>query len=180
MLMSSYFSRIESLNVACSTLHMPSHLIRAILTRLNGPPNRAPLFRYNIPQIARLWPAYVMWRGAFLTHLVIGVDSGGQPGHAPPNNYDGGGQNPFLPPNNQTRIFKFCLFKKINMKESRNRDNNTKRTEYILNERCQFCKKKLSMTKKKVVRNFEENRRELFKIFFLKVNLPKIFVSQYL
>ena len=27
------------------------------------------------------------------------------------------------------------------MKESRNRDNNTKKMEYILNERCKFCKK---------------------------------------
>ena len=35
--------------------------------------------------------------------------------------------------------------------------------------------KKLSMTKKKVVRNFGENRRELFKIFCFKINFPKIF-----
>src|SRR6218665_278042 len=47
------------------------------------------------------------------------------------------------------------------MKESRNRDNNTKKTEYILNERCKFFLK-LSMTKKTVVRNFGENRRKLF------------------
>jgi len=26
------------------------------------------------------------------------------------------------------------------MNESRNRDNNKKKTEYILNERCKFCK----------------------------------------
>src|SRR6218665_714003 len=36
--------------------------------------------------------------------------------------------------------------------------------------------KRLSMTKKKVVRNFGENRREFFKIFCLKINFPKIFV----
>src|SRR6218665_3642857 len=71
----------------------------------------------------------------------------------------------FCPPNNQTRILKFVYLKKINMKESRNRDNNTKKTEYILNERCKFCKKKLSMTKKKIVRNFGENRMELFQDF---------------
>ena len=35
--------------------------------------------------------------------------------------------------------------------------------------------KKLSMTKKKVVRNFGENRRERFKIFCLKITFPKIF-----
>ena len=51
------------------------------------------------------------------------------------------------------------------MKESRNRDNNTKKTEYILNERCKF-KKKLSMTKKR--------KENFFKIFCLKINFPKI------
>ena len=61
------------------------------------------------------------------------------------------------------------------MKESRNRDNNTKKTEYILNERCKFCKKKLSMTKKKVVRNFGENRRQLFQDFLSENKFPKIF-----
>ena len=35
--------------------------------------------------------------------------------------------------------------------------------------------KKLSMTKKKLVRNFGKNRRELLKIFCLKINFPKIF-----
>ena len=40
--------------------------------------------------------------------------------------------------------------------------------------------KKLSMTKKKVVRNFGENRRELFKIFCLKINFTKILAPQYL
>ena len=66
------------------------------------------------------------------------------------------------------------------MKESRNRDNNTKKTEYILNE-------------KKVVRNFGENRRKLFKdylsekkfaLYFCPPNIcepnfcPPIFVTQ--
>src|SRR6218665_3371015 len=86
----------------------------------------------------------------------------------------------FCPPNNQTRIFKFCLYKKINMKESRNRYNNTKKTEYILNERCQFCKKKLSMTKKNVFRNFGENRRELFQDFLSEKKFPQNFCPQYL
>src|SRR6218665_39486 len=81
----------------------------------------------------------------------------------------------FAPPIIRREFCNFVYLKKINMKESRNRDNNTKKTEYILNERCTFCKKKLSMTKKKVVRNFGENRRELFKIFCLKINLPKSF-----
>ena len=62
------------------------------------------------------------------------------------------------------------------MKESRNRDNNTKKTEYILNERCQFFLKVVD-DKKKVVRNFGEDRRELFKIFCLKINFPKIFAA---
>src|SRR6218665_3838555 len=81
----------------------------------------------------------------------------------------------FCPPNNQTRILKFCLFKKINMKESRNRDNNTKKTEYILNERCKFCKKKLSMTKKRSSEIFERIEGNFFKIFCLKINFPKMF-----
>ena len=34
------------------------------------------------------------------------------------------------------------------MKESRNRDNNTKKTENILNERCKFCKKVVDDLKK--------------------------------
>src|SRR6218665_789528 len=68
------------------------------------------------------------------------------------------------------------------MKESRNRDNNTKKMEYIWNERCKFCKKVVSMTKK-VVRNFGENRRELFQDFlsenkFAKNFCPPIFVTQ--
>src|SRR6218665_664572 len=92
----------------------------------------------------------------------IGVDSGGQPGHAPPI-IRMGAKPLFYPPNNQTRIFLFCLFKK-NMKESRNRDNNTKKTEYILNERCKFCKKVVDDLKKVVI-NFGENRRELFQDF---------------
>ena len=71
--------------------------------------------------------------------VVIGVDSGGSPGTRPP--IIRMGETPFLPPNNQTRIFYFVYLKKINMKESRNRDNNTKKTEHILNERCKFCKK---------------------------------------
>src|SRR6218665_3092495 len=35
--------------------------------------------------------------------------------------------------------------------------------------------KRLPMTKKKVIRNFGENRRELFKSFCLKINFPKMF-----
>ena len=58
------------------------------------------------------------------------------------------------------------------MKESRNRDNNTKKTEYILNERCKFCKKKSS----EILENIEGN---FFKIFCLKINFPKIFAPQY-
>src|SRR6218665_835588 len=56
------------------------------------------------------------------------------------------------------------------MKESRNRDNNTKKTEYILNERCKFCKKK-------VVRNFGENRRELFQDFLSENTFPQNFCA---
>src|SRR6218665_487596 len=86
----------------------------------------------------------------------------GQPGHAPPI-IRMGGKTPFCPPPIIRReVFNFVYLKKINTKKSRNRDNNTKRTEYILNERCQFCKK---VVEKKVVRNFGENRRELFQDF---------------
>src|SRR6218665_3266271 len=94
----------------------------------------------------------------------------GKPGHALP--IIKMGANPlFCPPNNQTRIFYFCLFKKNKMKESRNRDNNRKKTEYILNERCKFF-----------VRNFGENRRELFQDFlsenkFAQNFCPPIFVT---
>src|SRR6218665_2253340 len=54
------------------------------------------------------------------------------------------------------------------MKESRNRDNNTKKTEYILNERCKFVKKRSS----EILERIEEN---FFKIFCLKIHFPKIF-----
>jgi len=37
-----------------------------------------------------------------------------------------GGKPPFLPPPNQTRILKKIYLKKINMKESRNRDKERK------------------------------------------------------
>src|SRR6218665_1023227 len=80
----------------------------------------------------------------------------------------------FCPPNNQTRIFLFCLLKKINIKESRNRDNNTKKMKYILNERCKFCKK-LSMTKKRLSEILERIEGNFLKIFCLKINLPYIF-----
>src|SRR6218665_2878933 len=69
----------------------------------------------------------------------------------------------FAPPNNQTRIFLFCLFKrnKHERKQKQRQQYKENRVHfYILNERCV---------------NFVENRRELFKIFCLKVNLPKIF-----
>jgi len=51
------------------------------------------------------------------------------------------------------------------MKESRNRNNNTKKIEYILYERCKFCKKVVD-DKEKVVRNFWEIRRQLFQAIF--------------
>src|SRR6218665_1187757 len=89
----------------------------------------------------------------------IGVDSGGQPGHAPPI-IRMGGKPLFCPPNNQTRFFNFVYLKKINMKESRNRDNNTKKTEYILNERCKFCKKKLSTMR--IFERIEDNFSRFF------------------
>ena len=38
-----------------------------------------------------------------------------------------------------------------------------------------FCKKKLSMTKKKVVRNFGENRRQLFQDFLSENKFPQNF-----
>jgi len=41
----------------------------------------------------------------------IGVDSVGQPGHAPPI-IKMGGKTPFCPPNNQTRIFVYFYLKK--------------------------------------------------------------------
>src|SRR6218665_3717808 len=86
----------------------------------------------------------------------------------------------FCPLNNQTRLFLILLFKKNKMKESRNRDNNTKKMEYILNERC---KKVVDDYKKKVVRNFGENIRELFQDFlpenkFAQNFCPPIFVTQ--
>src|SRR6218665_2693972 len=69
------------------------------------------------------------------------------------------GQNHlFAPPIIIREFFYFVYLKKINMKESRYRDNNTKKSEYILNERCKFCKKK-------VVRNIGDNRRDLFQNF---------------
>src|SRR6218665_3873137 len=102
----------------------------------------------------------------------------GQPGHAPPI-IRMGGQNPFFaPPIIRREFCNFVYLKKINMKESRNRDNNTKRTEYILNERCQFCKK--SCRKKRSSEILERIEGNFFKIFCLKVNLPKIFAPQYL
>src|SRR6218665_634469 len=59
------------------------------------------------------------------------------------------------------------------MKESRNRDNNTKRTEYIFNDN--FVKK-LWMKKKRSSEILERIEGNFFKIFCcLKVNLPKIF-----
>src|SRR6218665_702674 len=73
-----------------------------------------------------------------------------------------GGQNPFFAPSIIRREFFNIGYFKKNKHENRVHF-------YILNERCVNFVKKLSTTKKKVVRNFSENRRELFKIFCLKV-----------
>ena len=60
------------------------------------------------------------------------------------------------------------------MKESRNRDNNTKKTEYIFNKRCKFCKKVVGLKKRssEILERIEGN---FFKIFCLKINFPKTF-----
>src|SRR6218665_3348384 len=55
---------------------------------------------------------------------------GGQPGHAPPNNQDGG-KPLFCPPIIRREFVNFVYLKKINMKESRNRDNNINKTDYM-------------------------------------------------
>ena len=61
-------------------------------------------------------------------HTSIGVDSGGQPGHAPPNNEDGG-QNPFLaPPIIRREFFIFGILKeKITWKKA---ETETKKEKY--------------------------------------------------
>src|SRR6218665_3710241 len=86
-----------------------------------------------------------------------------------------GEKNVFAPKIIRRKFFNFVYLKKRNMKESRNRDNNTKKTEYILNERCKFCKKKLSMTKKRSSEILEIIEENFVKIFCLKINFPKIF-----
>src|SRR6218665_1403522 len=80
------------------------------------------------------------------------------------------GANPFPPIIRREFKKNLYLLKNKNEKKQkqRQRKKNTKKREYILNERCQFCKKKF-------VRNFSENRRELFKIFCVKIYFPKIF-----
>src|SRR6218665_1182901 len=89
-----------------------------------------------------------------------------------------GEKNVFAPKIIRRKFFNFVYLFKKNMKESRNRDNNTKKTEYILNERCKFCKKKLSMTKKRSSEIFERIEGNFFKIFCLKINFPKMFAPQ--
>src|SRR6218665_705050 len=56
----------------------------------------------------------------------IGVDSGGGSLGTRPPIIRMRGKTPFLPPNNQMRISRKNLFKKINMKESRNREKERK------------------------------------------------------
>src|SRR6218665_4028630 len=94
----------------------------------------------------------------------IGVDSGGQPGHAPPI-IKMGAKPLFCPPNNQTRIFIFFyLKKKMKKAETETKKENTKKREQILNEGYNFLKKSCRGLKK-VIRNFY-NR--IFKQNFLE------------
>src|SRR6218665_2954638 len=81
-----------------------------------------------------------------------------------------GGKTPFFaPPIIRREFFNFVYLKNKHERKQKQRQQYKEngKTEYILNERCKFFLK-LSMTKKKVVINFGENRRELFQDFLSK------------
>src|SRR6218665_217473 len=77
----------------------------------------------NSPSITQ---CYIVIKKQIHDYTAIGVDSGGQPGHAPPI-IKMGGQNPFLAPPIIRADFLFCsIFVKKNMKERRNREKERK------------------------------------------------------
>src|SRR6218665_2903641 len=81
-----------------------------------------------------------------------------------------GGKTPFFaPPIIRREFFNFVYLKNKHERKQKQRQQYKEngKTEYILNERCKFFLK-LSMTKKKVVINFGENRRELFQDYLSK------------
>jgi len=124
--------------------------------------------------------AFVWVRLCARACVSIGVDSGGQPGHAPP--IIKMGKPLFCPSNNQTRICNFFYLKKIKherKQKQRQRKKNTKKREYIFNEGCHFLKSCNMLMTKKRSSEILENRRGFFQIFcrMLSENIffPKIF-----
>jgi len=102
----------------------------------------------------------------FLSVTSIGVDSGGSPGTRLPPLIKMGEKLLFCLPNNQTRICNVVIFYKTWKKaETETKKENTKKTEYILNEGCHFWKKLLLMTKKRSS-EILENRRGFFQKLF--------------
>jgi len=145
----------------------------------------------TIPRVTKI--CKMNWKGASISlkgwmigswsrryhGFAYSVDSGGQPGHAPP--IIKMGANPFFAPPIIRREF-FIFYKKHERKQKqRQRKKNTKKVEYILNEGCTFLRKSCRWKKghQKFLRiegffqNFFEN--VVWKYIFPKFLPPNIY-----